>query len=83
VTFDSGPAPISEYTAQRVTGRLRVATGVADLQPRIVRTASFSFAAQLADRFRVASTFVVGDAAHRVTPRGGTDITPPSRAPTT
>ena len=40
----------------------------------IERVGSFSFAAQLADRFRSHSTFLVGDAAHRVTPRGGTGM---------
>ena len=35
---------------------------------------SFTFAAQVAERFRSASTFLVGDAAHRATPRGGTGM---------
>src|SRR6185295_9773058 len=48
--------------------------GVADLDVAIERVGSFSFAAQLADRFRSRSTFLVGDAAHRVTPRGGTGM---------
>lgn len=79
VQFDSGPAVRAgeghaEYTAQGVTERLRLATGVADLQPQIERISPFSFGAGLADRFRVGSTFLVGDAAHRVTPRGGTGM---------
>jgi hypothetical protein len=41
---------------------------------RIERTASFESAAQLADRFRRGRVFLVGDAAHRVTPRGGTGM---------
>ena len=32
------------------------------------------FAAQLADRFRAGNVFLAGDAAHRVTPRGGTGM---------
>ena len=48
--------------------------GSTTCSPRIERIGPFSFAAQLADRFRVASTFLVGDAAHRVTPRGGTGM---------
>jgi len=46
------------------------AISVAD-RPRPV---SFTFAAQLADRFRRGNVFIVGDAAHRVTPRGGTGM---------
>ena len=53
---------------------IRLATGVADLQPQILRIGGFSFAAQLAERFRSGSTFLVGDAAHRVSPRGGTGM---------
>jgi putative polyketide hydroxylase len=35
---------------------------------------AFSFAAQIAERYRVGSVFLVGDAAHRMTPRGGTGM---------
>ncbi len=35
---------------------------------------SFSSGAQLADTFRAGDVFLVGDAAHRVTPRGGTGL---------
>ena len=35
---------------------------------------AFTFAAQLAERFREGSAFLVGDAAHRVSPRGGTGM---------
>ena len=35
---------------------------------------AFAFAAQVAERFRDGSAFLVGDAAHRVTPRGGTGM---------
>jgi putative polyketide hydroxylase len=74
VEFPSGRAPIADYTPRRVTELLRLATGVADLEPRIERIGAFSFAAQLAERFRSGSTFLVGDAAHQVTPRGGTGM---------
>ena len=49
-------------------GRRRTSTS------RIERTGAFSFAAQLADRFRAGNVFLAGDAAHRVTPRGGTGM---------
>jgi hypothetical protein len=35
---------------------------------------TFSFIARMAERFRVDNVFLVGDAAHRVTPRGGTGM---------
>jgi len=35
---------------------------------------AFSFAAQIAERYRVGRVFLVGDAAHRMTPRGGTGM---------
>jgi hypothetical protein len=44
------------------------------LTPRIERTGTFTFAAQLAARFRTDRVFLADDAAHRVTPRGGTGM---------
>ena len=38
------------------------------------RTGSFSAAAQMAERYRAGPAFLAGDAAHRVTPRGGTGL---------
>jgi putative polyketide hydroxylase len=59
---------------QEMIDRIRVAAGIRDLPVRIERTGSFTSAAQIADRFRGGRTFLVGDAAHRVTPRGGTGM---------
>lgn len=53
---------------------LPVAAGVPGLQPRIERVSVFSFAAQIAGRYRDRHGFLVGDAAHRMTPRGGTGM---------
>jgi putative polyketide hydroxylase len=47
---------------------------VPDLPVRIVATNHFSFSAAIAERFRIGDAFLVGDAAHRVTPRGGTGM---------
>jgi putative polyketide hydroxylase len=55
-----------------MTRLIRIAAGVPDLEPRIHRITTFSFAAEIADRFAERSGFLIGDAAHRVTPRGGT-----------
>ena len=65
---------LGTWTAERFVERIRVAAGIADLDVSIERTGAFSFAAQLADRFRAGNVFLAGDAAHRVTPRGGTGM---------
>jgi 2-polyprenyl-6-methoxyphenol hydroxylase-like FAD-dependent oxidoreductase len=53
---------------------IRRAAGVPHLPVRVQRSRTFSAAAQLAQRWRVGSVFLAGDAAHRVTPRGGTGM---------
>jgi putative polyketide hydroxylase len=72
--WEPGSDDRSSFTEERFTRLIRVGAGVADLAPKIERTGTFTFAAKLADRFRHESTFLVGDAAHRVTPRGGTGM---------
>ena len=54
--------------------RIRAAAGVADLPVEIVRTHAFTSGAQVAERFAQGRVLLVGDAAHRVTPRGGTGL---------
>jgi 2-polyprenyl-6-methoxyphenol hydroxylase-like FAD-dependent oxidoreductase len=66
-----GPA---DFTAERFIHLIRLGTGVAGLAPRLERMGTFTFAAQLAERFRTGRVFLAGDAAHRVTPRGGTGM---------
>jgi len=61
---------LEDYTEARLTGLLRAATGVPDLRPRVLAMGAFSFAAQVAERYRAGNAFLVGDAAHRMTPRG-------------
>ena len=68
---DSPPADLAEAQAAEV---IRGGAGAPDLPLRIERIGAFSSVGRLADRFRVESTFLVGDAAHRVTPRGGTGM---------
>lgn len=65
---------VDAYTPERFVRRIRAGAGVEDLDVSIERTGAFSFAAQLADRFRAGDVFLAGDAAHRVTPRGGTGM---------
>ena len=53
---------------------IRLGAGVADLPVRIEGARAFSAASQLAECFRCGPVFLAGDAAHRVTPRGGTGL---------
>jgi len=59
------------YTRARWTDLLRTATGIPQLQPEILATGAFTMAADVAATFRSGPGFLVGDAAHRMTPMGG------------
>jgi 2-polyprenyl-6-methoxyphenol hydroxylase-like FAD-dependent oxidoreductase len=63
---ESGERPVAEL--------VRSAAGVPGLPVRVERSRAFSSAAQLAERFRAGPVLLAGDAAHRVTPRGGTGL---------
>jgi putative polyketide hydroxylase len=62
---------LADYTDERLTGLIRTAAGVPDLPVEVVAKGAFSFAAQVADRYRAGRAFLVGDAAQRMTPRSG------------
>jgi 2-polyprenyl-6-methoxyphenol hydroxylase-like FAD-dependent oxidoreductase len=66
-----GRERLADYTDERLTGLIRTAAGVPDLPVEVVAKGAFSFAAQVADRYRAGRAFLVGDAAQRMTPRGG------------
>jgi 2-polyprenyl-6-methoxyphenol hydroxylase-like FAD-dependent oxidoreductase len=53
---------------------VRLGAGVPELDVHIERIGAFRSRGQLARQFRLGSAFLVGDAAHRVTPRGGTGL---------
>ena len=74
VDWDPQQERRSDYTEQRLTELIRLGAGLPDIEPRFERIGTFTFAAQLADRFRQGTVFLIGDAAHRVTPRGGTGM---------
>jgi putative polyketide hydroxylase len=69
-----GQARLDEYSEERLSRLITTAAGVAGLAPRIERVSTFRFAAQLAERYRAGRCFLIGDAAHRMTPRGGTGM---------
>ena len=54
--------------------RIERASGTPGLPVRIDRFGWFTSAAQIADTFSSGRVFLAGDAAHRVTPRGGTGL---------
>ena len=57
-----------------LTGLIQRAAGTNALRPQIERLSTFTFAAQMAERYAWGRCFLVGDAAHRATPRGGTGM---------
>jgi putative polyketide hydroxylase len=63
-----------ETDERRAATLIQLAAGVPDLPVQLERSRTFSSAAQLAERWRTGRVFLVGDAAHRVTPRGGTGL---------
>src|SRR6185312_15185363 len=56
------------------TALLRTATGIPDLCPELLGTAVFDLVAELATASRSGSAFLVGDAAHRMTPVGAVGL---------
>ncbi len=56
---------------ERLRERIRTAAGTPDLAVQILDVRRYAFEARMADRIRVADVFLIGDAAHRLTPRGG------------
>ena len=72
--WDPATERLEDYTSDRLATLIRLGAGVEELRVRIARVGAFSFAAQLADTFRRGDVFLAGDAAHRVTPRGGTGL---------
>jgi putative polyketide hydroxylase len=57
-----------------LTSLIQRAAGTGTLRPQVVRLSNWTFAAQLAERYAQGRCFLVGDAAHRATPRGGTGM---------
>jgi 2-polyprenyl-6-methoxyphenol hydroxylase-like FAD-dependent oxidoreductase len=62
------------FGERRIAELIRLGAGVPGLPVRIERSRRFSAAVQLAERFRTGPVFLAGDAAHRVTPRGGSGL---------
>ena len=67
---ERGESP-ADLTPERCAELIRAAVGVPDLEVRVLARLPFTMAAELADSFRAGNGFLVGDAAHRMTPVGG------------
>lgn len=70
MTWDPARESRADYPPERLIELIRDAVGVHDLETQLVWTGDFTFTAQIADRYREGRVFLVGDAAHRMTPRG-------------
>ena len=66
--------PRRDVNERAIVQRIVRGAGVGDLPVTIDRIGCVVFAAKLADTFRRDRAFLVGDAAHRVSPRGGTGM---------
>jgi putative polyketide hydroxylase len=73
-SWDPRMESVAQVTEDQLIGRIRAAAGVPDLPVRVLDHRRFTFSAAIAERFRSGNAFLVGDAAHRVTPRGGTGM---------
>lgn len=69
-----GEPRLVDASDEQLVALLATATGVPSLRPELEQRSAFSFAAQIAQRYRDGPVFLVGDAAHRMTPRGGTGM---------
>jgi 2-polyprenyl-6-methoxyphenol hydroxylase-like FAD-dependent oxidoreductase len=72
--WDPSVERLDQYTDERIVDIVRTAAGTSRLAVTVERVGAFQFVAEIADRFGSDRVFLVGDAAHRVTPRGGTGM---------
>jgi putative polyketide hydroxylase len=69
-----GTGGLADLGPGGLTGLIQRAAGSSELRPQIERLSTWTFAAQLAERYAQGRCYLVGDAAHRMTPRGGTGM---------
>lgn len=62
------------WTIEAMTARIRAAAGLPDLAVQISGMFPWDFGAEVAHQQALGRTFLVGDAAHRTTPRGATGM---------
>lgn len=72
--WDAARERVDELTPSEVKAWIRAAAGDPSLDVAVDRIALVPFGVDLAERFREGNGFLIGDAAHRVTPRGATGL---------
>ncbi len=72
--WDSASDDVDTVSATEVEAWIHQAAGVADLPVEITHLSPVAYGTGLAERFRDGNAFLIGDAAHRVTPRGATGL---------
>jgi 2-polyprenyl-6-methoxyphenol hydroxylase-like FAD-dependent oxidoreductase len=65
---------VADWTEERAVTAIREAAGVPDLEIEVIASFPWSFAASAATAIQAGRVFLVGDAAHRTTPRGATGM---------
>ena len=73
VNWDEG-ADLDALTSDQMVAWIREAAGTPDLPVEIGHASVFGYGTGLARQFRKGNAFLIGDAAHRVTPRGATGL---------
>ena len=68
------PRPSRRSRTKQLTDLVIDASGARELPIEIERAMHVSYGLGLAERFRDGDAFLIGDAAHRVTPRGATGL---------
>jgi 2-polyprenyl-6-methoxyphenol hydroxylase-like FAD-dependent oxidoreductase len=74
VQWDPAIDRVETLTPGQLKRWVREAAGDPRLPVELERSMRVSFGVGLAERFRKGDAFLIGDAAHRVTPRGGTGL---------
>lgn len=72
--WDSSRDRLADITPAEAVRRIRYAADLPDLELALDRIDVVMYATRLADSFRSGPVFLAGDAAHQVTPRGGTGL---------
>ena len=71
---EPGTIQAADLSPEAMERRIRLSVGKPLRELHIDRIGRFSYGAMLADRFREGRAFLAGNAAHQVTPRGGTGM---------
>jgi 2-polyprenyl-6-methoxyphenol hydroxylase-like FAD-dependent oxidoreductase len=65
---------VADWSPRRLADAIRTGAGAPDLEPEILAVFPWTFGAAASTAHRAGNGFLVGDAAHRTTPRGATGM---------